>query len=883
MTKFNRIGWQVLVLALTGCGDDAEPNEHGSLLDLTTEPAGSNCEAGGLRAQAGRDRNGNGSLEPDEVETTSYVCNGASARDGRDGDPGKDGRDGAPGNDGENGRDGEDGRDGKDGEDGKDGKDAEAPPVTVHRGAGPGVAGFRLISKFTAPGGPIAEIIAATPDGNTLVYTSSVDQSVGFLDLTTPRAPVASGSVDIAETVPNHAGQATSVAVTPDGRYAVVTVKDTTDPIGRADPGRLVFIEIASRTIAGSVVLGVGPDSVRLTPDGSKAVIAIEDEEDADDNGVEQARPGSVQIVTIDYDAPSESTVATIPLELPLGNLRADPQPEFVDVTPDGRTAVVSLQENNAIAVIDIEAERVVRYIDAGTSLHARADLNEDGAIDFSDPAFTGLLEPDAVCVLPDGVHFVTANEGDTPNGTFEPGLWAGGRGFSVFRLDGTRVYDSGDAVEWLALRSGAYAEGRSGDRGVEIEGCAAATFGDRDYAFLLGERNASLFVVDMATPSAPVLTQLLGAPMRPEGVLALPDRNLVIVSGEGDDDTGGGVWIYEAVTDPDEVELGPNVYDARSFGVPFGALGALAYDARTGFVLATPDNAFAAQVVWSFWPDHRSRRMVLTSETILRDAAGEPLTGHDPEGIALNPEGGLVLVSEGVAANGGSTSCEGSVRSNRILFFDEHGRLDPSRGTGGIVDLPCGSDPQAIDWSTIGSNGFEGVAVVDGAPLAPGGLKVYVAFQRPLAGEGQNTRIGEYDVDTGTWNFYYYPLDPSPGGPAGNIGLSELLHVEGDLFAVIERDQGWAGDAGVKTIRTFRLSSGVPNDIAHPVEKRLVVDLLDQPFRFDQEKIEGLALGGGSLWVTNDNDGGEAPNFFLKLDPTVLGLASDAPVPSAQ
>jgi hypothetical protein len=50
------------------------------------------------------------------------------------------------------------------------------------------------------------------------------------------------------------------------------------------------------------------------------------------------------------------------------------------------------------------------------------------------------------------------------------------------------------------------------------------------------------------------------------------------------------------------------------------------------------------------------------------------------------------------------------------------------------------------------------------------------------------------------------------------------------------------------------------------------VADLLTHPFRFDQEKLEGLALGGGDLWISNDNDGGEAINFLVKLDPAVLG-----------
>jgi hypothetical protein len=78
-------------------------------------------------------------------------------------------------------------------------------------------------------------------------------------------------------------------------------------------------------------------------------------------------------------------------------------------------------------------------------------------------------------------------------------------------------------------------------------------------------------------------------------------------------------------------------------------------------------------------------------------------------------------------------------------------------------------------------------------------------------------------------------------------------------------------------------LSSGTANDITDPVNKVTRYDLLTHPFRFDQEKIEGLALGGGSLWVVNDNDGGEALNFFLELNPSVLGGVTVPSIPGQE
>ncbi len=79
--------------------------------------------------------------------------------------------------------------------------------------------------------------------------------------------------------------------------------------------------------------------------------------------------------------------------------------------------------------------------------------------------------------------------------------------------------------------------------------------------------------------------------------------------------------------------------------------------------------------------------------------------------------------------------------------------------------------------------------------------------------------------------------------------------------------------------MRTFALSSGAARTTARSrLPRRLAYDLLKGPFRLDQEKIEGLALGGGSLWVVNDNDGGQAQEFFLRLDLSVLAGAAEGP-----
>ncbi len=153
---------------------------------------------------------------------------------------------------------------------------------------------------------------------------------------------------------------------------------------------------------------------------------------------------------------------------------------------------------------------------------------------------------------------------------------------------------------------------------------------------------------------------------------------------------------------------------------------------------------------------------MNLVRELKLTDAKGVPLTGYDPEGISINPEGGYVLVSEGVAGNGSTTACVGTATSNRILFFDANGRLNPAYGSGGIVDFP---------WRL----GHELVRLVEGHGQRlrrPRGRRQHAQCvgraqdlrRRSSAPSREtNTRIGEYDVDTRKWNFHL-PARHRPG-----------------------------------------------------------------------------------------------------------------------
>jgi hypothetical protein len=70
-------GWCVLGLLAAACGLPGQ-NGRSSLVRLVPEPAGANCTSGGTAIQSGLDANGNGALEDSEVQSTAYTCNGTA-------------------------------------------------------------------------------------------------------------------------------------------------------------------------------------------------------------------------------------------------------------------------------------------------------------------------------------------------------------------------------------------------------------------------------------------------------------------------------------------------------------------------------------------------------------------------------------------------------------------------------------------------------------------------------------------------------------------------------------------------------------------------------------------------------------------------------------
>ena len=98
-----------------------------------------------------------------------------------------------------------------------------------------------------------------------------------------------------------------------------------------------------------------------------------------------------------------------------------DFEPEYVSISPDGKTAGVTLQENNAIIFIDIASATIDKLVPLGTKNHMLTgnglDVSDkDKGINITNWPIKGLYLPDTIASYEQfgETFYLTANEGDT-------------------------------------------------------------------------------------------------------------------------------------------------------------------------------------------------------------------------------------------------------------------------------------------------------------------------------------------------------------------------------------------------------------------------------------------------------------------------------------
>ena len=96
-------------------------------------------------------------------------------------------------------------------------------------------------------------------------------------------------------------------------------------------------------------------------------------------------------------------------------------EPEYITVSGDSRWAWVSLQENNAIAKLDVKAKKITKVFPLGYldfSGGATIDAVSNGLIEMKKYPLRGLRQPDGIAsfAIGDKYYVLTANEGAPVN-----------------------------------------------------------------------------------------------------------------------------------------------------------------------------------------------------------------------------------------------------------------------------------------------------------------------------------------------------------------------------------------------------------------------------------------------------------------------------------
>ncbi|MET0310590.1 MAG: choice-of-anchor I family protein [Burkholderiaceae bacterium] len=297
-----------------------------------------------------------------------------------------------------------------------------------------------------AGGASSAEIVVYDPLSKRAFTINGANATVDVLNLANPTAPTLATSIGTSTFAASGLGGINSVAV----HSGVVAIAIDANP--KTQPGMVALLRATDLKVLGTATVGALPDMVTFTPDGKYLLVANEGEPNSYGQPDSVDPEGSVSVIALSALSPTVSSVAMTVTNVGFSSLNGqasalraagvrlvgpgtttvaqDLEPEYITVSADSRKAYVTLQENNAIATIDIAGKAVVSVKALGLKDHSlpgnEIDISdEDGGAPTSNggtPLIKIASYPIKAYYMPDGIasfsvgtatYLVTANEGD--------------------------------------------------------------------------------------------------------------------------------------------------------------------------------------------------------------------------------------------------------------------------------------------------------------------------------------------------------------------------------------------------------------------------------------------------------------------------------------
>lgn len=267
-----------------------------------------------------------------------------------------------------------------------------------------------------------AEIVNYSPEHRSICIAAV--STIEIISIADPANPDYAGRITI--DIEPWGGAVNSVAVHGDLIAAAIENDD------KQQPGTIVFFDFAGNHLA-TFPAGALPDMVTFTPDGT-CVLAANEGEPSDDYTDDPegsitlidisgglATANAVQIGFSAFNSDKDALIASgVRIYGPGATVARDLEPEYIAVSDDSRTAWVTLQENNAMAEIDIAGRYVTAIYPLGYKDHSHRGneidaSDKDDAINLQGWPVLGMYQPDAVAPFTCNgrTYLITANEGD--------------------------------------------------------------------------------------------------------------------------------------------------------------------------------------------------------------------------------------------------------------------------------------------------------------------------------------------------------------------------------------------------------------------------------------------------------------------------------------
>ena len=186
------------------------------------------------------------------------------------------------------------------------------------------------------------------------------------------------------------------------------------------------------------------PDMITFTPDGTNLLVACEGSPDETFSEDPEGGIGVLSIAGVNASAsaadlarawkkPQKTVVGFGELDslalmakgirkTGVKSFAQSLEPEYITVSSDGKTAWVSLQENNAIVKFDVEAKKILDVFPLGYVDHSKPgfglDIKKNKKIEIKNYPLRGLRQPDGISAFSAGgkTFVLTANEGSPVN-----------------------------------------------------------------------------------------------------------------------------------------------------------------------------------------------------------------------------------------------------------------------------------------------------------------------------------------------------------------------------------------------------------------------------------------------------------------------------------